>query len=133
MSNSMKGFDPDRELDEAARRRLSPTALKVALRIGEKWALDQGETLVLIGLPKLPHDTSDFALSSDQFYRAGLLILIFRELHELFGPGLTDRWPVGGNRAPLFGGRSACKFMAEGGADAMVTVLMHIRAMQQGL
>lgn len=133
MSDPANSIDHPLPMDEAARSKLSPTALKVALRIGEQWALDQRETLALIGLLAIPQAESDRTLTPDQFYRAGLLMQVYRALNEIFADEMAQEWPVLENSAPLFEGSSACAFMAHGGTDAMVLVVLYLRAIQQGL
>lgn len=72
-------------------------------------------------------------LTPTQFNRAGLMIRIYRALHDLFVGDMADRWPDMPNRAVPYDGRSPIAFMANGGTDAMIHVLMHIRAIAQGL
>ena len=120
------------EQAEAARRRLSPTALKVVLRIGEKWEVTQEGSLALIGLSKLPSSIG-VTLSADQFYRAGIVIEIFKAVNELFDQPLADRWLSQSNRNPIFGGATPLEAMWNGGIGVMVDVLQYLRAIQQGL
>lgn len=120
------------QYDTAALQKLSPTAFKVALRIGEQWGLTQEATLALMGLSDPPYDADKVLLTSDQFYRAGLLIGIFRSLNEMFDEASADRWPTLSNTGPIFKGGSAVQTMTLGGADAMAEVLQYLRAVQQG-
>lgn len=120
------------EYASTARRRLSPTALKVVMRIGEKWKLSQEGTLALIGLSTLP-PACDVTLNADQFYRAGLLIEIFKAANEIFDRPLADRWPSRSNTHPIFGGVTPVEAMLNGDLGVMVDVLQYLRASQQGL
>lgn len=120
------------QYDTAALQKLSPTAFKVALRIGEQWGLTQEATLALIGLSELPRDADKVLLTSPQFYRAGLLIGVFRTLNEMFDEASSDIWPTLSNTAPIFKGSSAVQIMTLGGAAAMAEVLQYLRAVQQG-
>ena len=116
---------------DAARRRLSPTALKAVLRIGEKWKLTQESTLALIGLFDLP-SAADVRLTADEFYRAGLLIEIFKATSELFGSRLADSWPLLPNRNSVFGGASPIELIVNGDSRVMADVLQYLRISPEG-
>lgn len=132
MTDRVDNVEASPEPDEAVRQRLSPTALKVVLRIGEKWKITQEGTLALIRLHKLP-SARDVTLNAEQFYRAGLLIEIFKAANEIFDRPLADSWPSQPNRHSLFGSASPIEMMMNGGVSVMVDVLQYLRATQQGL
>ena len=132
MSDPVDDIETWTEHADTARQKLSPTALKVVLRIGEKWKLTQEGTLALIGLSK-PPSACDVSLDAEQFYRAGLLIEIYKAAHEIFDRPLADSWPSRSNRHPIFGGVTPIGAMLNGGTGVMVDVLQYLRATQQGL
>lgn len=126
------------EVDEAARRSLSPAALRASHRIGEAWKLDPREVAGLLAMTSLEYNKAveapeSVVLTSGQFDRAGLLIAIYGALGRLFDRTMADEWPGRPNAAPLFGGVSAVELMQTGGVESMKDVLRYLRAVGQGL
>jgi hypothetical protein len=126
-------------VDEVRLRRLSPTAFRAVRGIGDAWGGDPTTVACLLDMTgadfAILESTADSALllTPAQFYRASLIIAIYRALGELFAGDMAERWPSLPNRATPYDGRSPIDFMASEGTNAMIDVLGQVRAMGQGL
>jgi uncharacterized protein (DUF2384 family) len=123
---------------EAARVRLSATALKAFARLAEAWSLSNAEAAALIGVSESTWDRMKRGrraetLSQDQFTRVSALVGIFKGLHLLFADEMADRWPRLANKGPLFENTCPIETMVEGGIPQMLEVRRYIDAVRGGL
>ncbi len=123
---------------EADRRRLTATALKAFVRLGERWDLGNAEAASLLGVSASTWDRIkagkwDGELSQDQLTRVSALVGTFKGLHLLFADSMADRWPKLPNRGPVFERLSPVAAMIEGGIPRMLETRQYVDALRGGL
>ncbi|PWG01950.1 hypothetical protein [Sphingosinicella humi] len=128
--------DPFMNADDC--RRMSPAALRATRKIGLAWRMELADVARLLCISEVDYAhaieaPADASLSEDQMFRAGLMIGIYGALGSLFDIEAAESWPNRPNKAPLFNGRSAIKYMLAEGGDAMINVLRYLQAIRMGL
>lgn len=123
---------------EDDRRRLTPAALKAAVRLVERWGVSNAQGAALLGVSESTWDRIkasrwDGVLSQDQLTRASALIGIFKGLHVLFADSMADRWPKLPNRGPVFDRQSPIDAMIKGGIPRMLETRQYVDALRGGL
>jgi hypothetical protein len=110
-----------------ALKRLSPSAVKVFLRICELWRLRDEDARLLLGgisngafyeLKRKARGTLD----QDRLTRISILTGIFKALNILYSKKLADRWVQLPNENPMFEGESPLAYVIKGGLPAMLRV-----------
>jgi hypothetical protein len=113
--------------DAAARRRLSPSAIKGFFRIAAKWRIKDEDARRLLGgissgsfysLKKTPR-----TLDQDTLTRISLLVGIFKALNILYSGALADAWITLPNTNAMFRGNPPLAYMLRLGLPGM----MHVR------
>jgi hypothetical protein len=120
--------------DRKVRERLSPAAIRLFLRLAERWRLAVAERCILLG--DLPRPTyynwvngRAGPLSRDQLERISLLLGIHKGLRLLFADGeAADRWLRAPNHDIEFAGRSPLARMLEGGIGDLDAVRRYLDA-----
>jgi len=127
-------FDRAPDLTSPAERtRLSRSAIRAFVNIAEKWQINELQARGLLGgvasstyhaWKTRPAGKRSPALRLDQdtLMRISLLIGIYKALHIYFDDKWSDRWPVLGNRGPMFQGQSPVEYMIQQGQPGMVQV-----------
>jgi hypothetical protein len=115
-------------------RRVAITAYR---RLAKYWFLDNAEAAALLGVSpgtwqRIKDDRWTGSFNQDQLTRLSLLVGMFEALHTIFANDMADRWPRLPNKNELFEGKSPIAMMVEDGIPAMLIVLAHVRAIQQG-
>lgn len=114
--------------DPAARRELTPAAVRGVEQLAERWQLTTEQVCRLLG--DVPQSTW-FAwkagkppadLGTDRLTRVSLLLGVFTALHALHARELADRWVRLPNANPLFAGRTPLEVMQSGGIPVMASV-----------
>ena len=113
--------------DPAARRQLSPSAIKGFFRIAGKWHIRDEDARQLLGgistgslysLKKNPR-----VLDQDTLTRISLLVGIFKALNILYSARLADAWMTLPNTNPMFRGNTPLAYIMRLGLPGM----MHVR------
>jgi len=133
-------YQPDLPTDlgaAAARKRLSPAALKAFFAIVARWKVrDEDARALLGGVTNGPFYEMkrhpDRVLDVDRLTRVSYLIGIFKALNILHGRALAEQWVHLPNRNPIFGGRTPLAFMIQGGLPALQTVRRLLDARRAG-
>ena len=120
--------------DRGVRESMSPAAIRLFLRLAERWQLPVADRCALLG--DLPRPTyynwvkgKAGPLSRDQLERISLLLGIHKGLGLLFADGeAADRWLRAANRDLEFAGRSPLARMLEGGIDDLYAVRRYLDA-----
>ena len=96
------------ELDDRA-----TAAVDAMRRLALQWGVPEAtlETLSALDL----NVVAVTPLSTEQEERVGLLLTIYRSLHELYAEDLADRWVALENANELYQGRRPVDVMLEGG------------------
>lgn len=102
------------------------------------WRLDDRQAAILLGVDEkdwtaIRTGEQDRLPGQDSLFRAGVLIGIYKALHELFSDPLADKWVRTPNTDPLFSGLSPRAYMVRGGLAAMRATRRYVDALQQGL
>lgn len=122
--------------DPAERARLSKSAIRAFANIAEKWELNEVQARGLLGgvasstyhawrTKPAGKRSAALRLDQDTLMRISLIIGIYKALHIYFDRTWSDRWPVLGNRAPIFQGQSPVEYMIREGQPGMI----HVRRM----
>jgi len=132
-------FDRAPNLTDAAERaRLSRSAILVFVNIAEKWGLNEAQARGLLGgvASSTYHSwktrPAGKRLDQDTLMRISLTIGIYKALHIYFDEQWADRWPVLGNRGPMFAGQTPVEYMIEQGQPGMVEVRRMLDAWRGG-
>lgn len=122
-------FDQAPDLGNAAERnRLAPNAIRVFLRIAEKWNLSELQARGLLnGIASSTYHAwkkqpRGRRLDQDTMTRISLVIGIYKALHIYFGQPWADRWVTLGNRGALFSGVAPIDYMLQHGQPGMLAV-----------
>jgi hypothetical protein len=108
------------------RERLSASAIKVFMKIAEKWGLSEVQSRGLLGgiAPATFHawksDPSGKKLDQDTLMRISLVIGIYKALNSYFGKPWADRWVTLANRGPMFAGEMPIHYMLRHGQPGMM-------------
>lgn len=118
-------------------RRLSPSAVKVFLKIAVLWELRDKDARQLLGGMSNGafygwKKAGSRSLDQDRLTRISLLTGIFKALNILYGKKLADRWVHLPNQNPMFGGEAPVAYMIKGGMPAMVRVRQLLDARRGG-
>jgi hypothetical protein len=93
-------------------------AAEAVRRLAAAWGVDLDFMLDVAGLDADAVGTAAW-LTDDQAERAGLLLSIYKALHQLYDADLADRWVTLENTNPLYNGRRPVDVMIEEGLPAM--------------
>jgi Protein of unknown function (DUF2384) len=125
---------PDALRDPKVRGRMSPTAVRLFLRLSELWRLAVDQRRALLGDISKPtyHNWQNGkvgTLSRDQLERISLVLGIHKGLKLLFADEASaTRWLTSPNRDLPFGGQSPLERALHGGMDDLYTVRRYIDA-----
>jgi Protein of unknown function (DUF2384) len=125
---------PDALRDPRVRERVSPTAVKLFLRLSDLWRLPVAQRRALLGDISRPtyHNWrrgKAGALSRDQLERISLLLGIYKGLKVLFADEASAaRWFTSPNRDLPFGGQSPLDRALRGSIDDLYSVRRYIDA-----
>ncbi|KMO12908.1 MbcA/ParS/Xre antitoxin family protein [Methylobacterium platani] len=135
-------LDADR-FSPANRRRLSGPALRTFTAIADLWRLDEGERLLILGLPsrstyygwlKAAREHQDLALGVDVLTRISALLGIHQALGILYADEQEGiAWLRRPHRAPLFGGQPPLALVTGGTQDGLLAVRRFLDAARGGL
>jgi hypothetical protein len=132
-------FDRAPDLTNAAvRERLSGSAIKVFVRIADKWGLTESQARGLLGgiasstFHAWKSEPKKQRLTQDTLLRISLVIGIYKALHIYFGEEWADRWVTLGNRGPLFAGDAPVDYMIRQGQPGMFQVRRVLDAWRGG-
>jgi hypothetical protein len=132
-------FDAAPDLSDAnERRRLSESAIRVFIKIVEKWNLTEAQARGLLGgvasstFHAWKTKPKGKQLDQDTLTRISLTIGIYKALNIYFNKPLADRWITLGNRGPLFAGQSPLDYMLHGGQPGMIDVRRTLDAWRGG-
>ena len=111
--------------------RSSDVAVKAIRSLAERWVLSPEEAAALLGVESGMWEQISLGvwtqpLSQEQLTRASAMIGIYKELHELFLDGMSDRWPRLQNQGSIFQGRSPVQFMLAGGVSSMLQTRTYV-------
>jgi hypothetical protein len=122
-------FDRAPDLTNSIERaRLSKSAIQAFVNIAEKWSLTEAQARGLLGgvASSTYHawrtKPAGKRLDQDTLMRISLTIGIYKALHIYFDANWADRWPVLGNRAPMFQGQPPIDYMIREGQPGMIQV-----------
>ena len=132
-------FDVSPDLSHVqTRERLSPAAIKVFLRIMEKWEIKDADARQLLGglstgsyygFKKEPkHRTLD----QDVLTRISLLLGIFKALNILYSKSLADAWMRLPNSNSMFRGMTPLAYIIQRGQPGMLHVRQLLDARRGG-
>lgn len=125
------------------RRRLSGPALRTFTAIADLWRLDEGERLLVLGLPsrstyygwlKAAREHQDVTLGVDVLTRISVVLGIHQALGILHADepdGIA--WLRRPHRAPLFGGQPPLALVTGGTQDGLMAVRRFLDAARGGL
>nr|WP_294810191.1 antitoxin Xre/MbcA/ParS toxin-binding domain-containing protein [uncultured Sphingomonas sp.] len=120
----------------AARRTVTPPAVRVFRGISKAWRLDFREEMRLLGLPRPVWSKiargSPQALTTEALRRIAFLARVFEAINMLFPPERADRWIRAPNAAPIFGARSALDLMVEAGPPGVRAVRLYLQGYLYG-
>jgi hypothetical protein len=125
---------PDALRDPKVRGRMSPTAVRLFLRLSELWRLAVDQRRALLGDISKPtyHNWQNGkvgTLSRDQLERISLVLGIHKGLKLLFADEASaTRWLTSPNRDLPFGGQSPLERALHGGMDDLYAVRRYIDA-----
>jgi hypothetical protein len=125
---------PDALRDPKVRERMSPTAVRLFLRLTELWRLAVDQRRVLLGDISRPtyHNWQGGkvgTLSRDQLERISLVLGIHKGLKLLFADEASaTRWLTSPNRDLPFGGQSPLDRALRGSIDDLYAVRRYIDA-----
>lgn len=125
---------PDALRDPKVRERISPTAVKLFLRLSDLWRLPVDQRRALLGDISSPtyHNWKNDkvgTLSRDQLERISLLLGIYKGLKVLFADEASAaRWFTSPNRDLPFGGQSPLDRALRGSIDDLYKVRRYIDA-----
>jgi hypothetical protein len=114
--------------DPTERARLSKSAIQAFVNIAEKWTLPETQARGLLGgvASSTYHSwktrPAGKRLDQDTLMRISLVIGIYKALHIYFEAQWADRWPVLGNRGPMFQGQPPIDYMIHEGQPGIVQV-----------
>ncbi|MEZ5667254.1 MAG: MbcA/ParS/Xre antitoxin family protein [Alphaproteobacteria bacterium] len=116
------------------REAMTPAAIRLFLRLAERWRLGVADRCALLG--ELPRPTyynwvkgRAGTLSRDQMERISLLLGIHKALRLLFADEAAgERWLRAANRDLEFGGRSPLERMLAGGIGDLYAVRRYLDA-----
>ena len=117
---------------------LSGPALRAFFSITDKWELDDGQRMELLGHPgkttfyKWKRD-KEGSLSKDTLERISYILGIYKALHLIFSDArAADGWVTRPNDAPLFGGKPALTRMLSGNVADLFVVRQYLDAERGG-
>jgi hypothetical protein len=125
---------PDALRDPKVRERMSPTAVRLFLRLSELWRLAVDQRCALLGDISRPtyHNWQNGkvrTLTRDQLERISLVLGIHKGLKLLFADEASaTRWLTSPNRDLPFGGQSPLDRALHGGMDDLYAVRRYIDA-----
>jgi antitoxin Xre/MbcA/ParS-like protein len=125
---------PDALRDPNVRERMSPTAVRLFLRLAELWRLTVDQRRALLGDISRPtyHNWQNGkvgTLTRDQLERISLVLGIHKGLRLLFADEASAmRWFTSPNRDLPFGGQSPLDRTLRGSIDDLYTVRRYIDA-----
>jgi Protein of unknown function (DUF2384) len=125
---------PDALRDPKVRERMSPTAVRLFLRLTELWRLAVDQRRALLGDISKPtyHNWQNGkvgTLNRDQLERISLVLGIHKGLKLLFADEASaTRWLTSPNRDLPFGGQSPLERALHGGMDDLYAVRRYIDA-----
>lgn len=125
--------------DAAARRELTPAAVRGVVQLAQHWQLTNEQVCRLLGdIPpstwfawKAGRPPAD--LGTDRLTRVSLLLGVFTALRALHSRALADRWVRLPNANPLLAGRTPLEVMQTGGIPAMAAVRALLDGRRGGL
>jgi hypothetical protein len=132
-----------RRFEPAQRRRLSAPGLRTFLAIADLWGLDEGERLLILGLPsrstyynwvKAVREHRDITLDLDVLTRLSAVLGIHQALGVLHAherDGVV--WLKTPHGAPVFGGQRPLDLVTAGTQDALLTVRRFLDAARGGI
>jgi hypothetical protein len=141
MQPAVAGFSWDIAVDLSSREnriRLSPAAVRGAMRIAARWKVRDDDTRALLGgissgsFYALKSGASK-TLDEDQLTRISLLVGIFKALHILYSEKLANAWIALPNTNPMFGGDTPLNYMKRGGIPAFMRVRQLLDGRRGGL
>ncbi len=125
---------PDALRDPKVRRRMSPAAVRLFLRLSDLWRLAVDQRCALLGDISRPtyHNWQSGkvgTLTRDQLERVSLVLGIHKGLKLLFADEASAaRWLVSSNRDLPFGGGSPLERALRGSIDDLYVVRRYIDA-----
>ncbi|PIK73187.1 hypothetical protein CS379_09815 [Methylobacterium frigidaeris] len=127
----------------ANRRRLSGPALRTFTAIADLWRLDEGERLLVLGLPsrstyygwlKAAREHQDVTLGVDVLTRISAVLGIHQALGVLHADEQDGiAWLRRPHQAPLFGGQPPLALVTGGTQDGLMAVRRFLDAARGGL
>jgi Protein of unknown function (DUF2384) len=124
--------------DPEERRRLSENALKVFVKITDKWGLNEVQARGLLGgvasstFHSWKTRPEGKQLDQDTLTRISLVIGIYKALNIYFGKPWADRWITLQNRGRLFSSQAPIDFMLRHGQPGMIEVRRMLDAWRGG-
>ena len=125
---------PDALHDPTVRERMSPAAVRLFMRLSDRWRLPVDQRRLLLGDISRPtyHNWRNgkvSALTRDQLERISLLLGIHKGLKLLFADDASaTRWFASPNRDLPFGGVSPLDRILRGSIDDLYSVRRYIDA-----
>jgi hypothetical protein len=119
--------------------RLTPTGIKIYIRIMNMWEIDNQDRWDLLGgtppfnLERYEgwNPKTDIALTEDQILRISALMKVANALRALTSEEREGRWIKAPNSSTLTKGKSALQYMIDGGLPAIVRVHRYLMAQMQ--
>ena len=119
--------------------RLTPIGIKIYIRIMNMWEIDiQDRWDLLGGTPPFNLERYegwdpkiDIALTEDQILRISALMKVANALRALMSKELEARWIKAPNSSQLTRGKSALRYMIDGGFPAIIRVYRYLMAQMQ--
>jgi hypothetical protein len=123
---------------EEDRKRLTPSALAAARKLGVIWSLTGDQMASLLTVSNSTWDrimarSWTSTLNQDQLTRISAMIGIYKGLHLLFADSMADRWVNLRNQGPLFANKTPVETMLEGGIPVMLDVRRYVDGLRGGL
>lgn len=113
--------------------------VRAAWRAMRFWGLTDEQAEALSGVSGEEREAASekrlvlpFRITQDASERLGLIIAVYRDLHDHFGAQAADRWPKAPNHAPPFSGEPPLALMIREGKGGMLHTIAHLRALRQG-
>jgi|GEM_PF-1719724 len=119
--------------------RLTPTAIKVYIRVMDMWKIQtQDRWRLLGGTPPFNleryigwNPETDVALTEDQILRISALMKVARALRTLTSAEHEAHWIKSPNKSQLTRGKSMLQYMIDGGLPAIIDVYKYLMGQMQ--
>ena len=108
--------------------RASPIALQLFFELMRRWEIDDAQARILLGncdverFQRLRADPAGESLQSSSLKRIAFMLAIWRDLSQLYGPGIADDWVQLPNSHHMFCRVTPLNFMLLGGTQAMKNI-----------